>query len=319
MDLAKKLLRNISTSYPISYTHAEIEEYRKEAEKLTDLEILQSKTSLTLACPKCRESCPIKRLDSGKRAILCISCEDARLHILTENDGIEYAVSLENLLKHLLSALDFSMEEPKPMVRERLWSLGIQEINGAAREVLYLREPQDAETDVFTLLEQKKALHPIVFSTVSHQRLLNTKITLIPLENLLTAKGDNLFSKAMFDRIIGEGGTTVGREGIELGESGLVLDKTALLHSPDAFGNYKSEKLEPLERHLIENLWRRGMADKNKWHTRKELAERLGVTPHSLSNALTRIRAIAKHSGIEVVEQSTRTKGYRINPDLLPK
>jgi len=82
-------------------------------------------------------------------------------------------------------------------------------------------------------------------------------------------------------------------------------------------GNYKSEKLEPMEYRLIENLYSRGRANKSKWHSRSEIAGWLGVQESSLSNALTAVRNISKRVGIEIIEQNKSTKKYRINPDLI--
>lgn len=319
MDLVKKLLHNVSCAYPISYQPSEVSGNKKELEKLVGFGILQRKIAVTFQCQSCGTHNEIKKLANGRRVILCQTCEQARLYTLDDNDGHEYAVSLNDLLKHLLTALDFPSNDPKPMFQDRLWSLGTQEVNGTPREILYLREPEDAEMEIFAHLEQKKALHPIVFSTISQDRLLNTKLTLIPLENLLVPKGENLFSRELLDKILGEGGNTMSCEAIDLGDSGIVLDTAAILYGQNASGNYKSEQLEPLERNMIENFYRRGMADKNKWHARDGLAVLFGVTPASFSNAMTRIRKIGRKIGMAIIEQNTRTKWYRINPDLLPR
>jgi hypothetical protein len=183
--------------------------------------------------------------------------------------------------------------------------------------MLFLRDPQDSEAEIFALLSQKKALHPIVISTISSRQLLNTDFTLIPLEALLATRGSGVFAKKRFQDLLGEKGETASNDSYALGNSGLVLKSDALLYSPDSFGNHKSEKLEPMEHRVIDNLYRRGCGDKSKWHSRAEIASWLFVEPKSLSNAFTAIRKIAQKANIAIIEQNKSTKKYRINPELV--
>lgn len=318
MDLVKKLLRNTSRAHPVAYKYSEVAGHKEELVKLINLGVLQQTTALTFPCNTCGSECEIKRLENGTRAILCSSCVNARLKALAESDAYEYTVSLERLLKNLLSELEFTPDEPMRMLGHDIWSLGTQEILGTMREVLYLRDSHDIETGALAILEQRKALHPIIFCGIAPDRPLNVNLAFIPLENILRRKGGGIFSRELFDRILGDSGETMSTEAISLGDSDLVLDTAAVLYGKNVSDNYKFEKLEPLERNLIENLYRHGMADKNRWHSRRDLASRLGVSPESLSNALTKIRKIEKKVGMAIIEQNRPNKGYRINPDLLP-
>ncbi len=319
MDLAKKILNSIAITLPIALSPDDVHGHDKELQKLMDAGVVQRRAALTFPCGACGSYCEIKTLENRERVILCDSCEDARLYTLTDKEGYEFGISLPILLSNLLKELEFSIDNINAFFKDRLWSLGIHDINGTSREILFLRDAQDSEAEIFSFLAQKKASHPIVLSTISQRRLLNTEFILIPIETLLTSRGSGIFSKKRFEEILGRKGQTVSRESTALGSSELVLEKDTLLHSPDGFGNYQREKLEPMEHRIIENLYRRGCADKSKWHSRTEIASWLSVQEKSLSNAFTAIRKISKKVDIEIVEQHKSTKKYHINPDLVPK
>ncbi len=318
MDFTKKILNSISAAYPIAFSPNEIRGHEKELEKWIQSGIIQKRTAITFPCGGCGAYSEIKTLDSGERVILCDSCEYARLYTLTEAEGYEYAVSLPKILTELLKELGLSSDRISASFKDRLWSLGVHDIKGIFREILFLRDAHDSEMEIFAFIEQKKASHLIILTAVSQQRLLNTKLTLIPLETLLASRGSGIFAKRRFYDLLGAKGQTASHNGIALGDSGLMLDKKALLHSPDGFGNYRGERLEPMEYHIIENLYRRGRTNKSKWYSRAEIADFFGVQEKSLSNAFTAIRSIAKKAGIEIVEQNKNTRQYRINPDLVP-
>jgi len=206
MDLAKNILHSISTAYPISFSYEGVNGQEKELEKMERLGVIQKRTALTFPCGGCGSYCEIKTLEDGTQAIFCDTCEDARLYALTEAEKYEYAVSLPQMLAELLKEFELSTNHISEVFKNRLWSMGIHTINGVSRELLFLRELQGNDTEILSFLEQKKALHPIVFSAISQRRLLNTKYTFFPLENVLASRGAGIFSKKQLKEYSGKKG-----------------------------------------------------------------------------------------------------------------
>lgn len=317
MDLLKKFLNSEAVSSPTVFTSIQVSKDDKELTTLIQQGIVKKRAALNFPCGNCGTYCEIKKLESGKHAILCDSCEDARLELLNDEQFIEYVFSLPDLLTILLKDLGYPTDRISQMVPDRLWSLGTHDINDAQREILFVRNPDDGETAIFQVLQQKQPFHPLVFSTISQKRPLAINFAITPLENLLATRGKSIFSKQHFSKLLDVGGKPMSDKGIIFGKSGIVLEETELLHSKDGFGNYQREKLEPLQRNLLENLHRRGQTNKNKWYSRNELATAFGVQEKSISNAMTEIRKIATKISAPLIEQHAKNKTYRINPDLL--
>jgi hypothetical protein len=317
MDLLKKFLNSESVSSPTVFSQTEATKHEKELTALLKLGIVKKRAVLTFPCGNCGTYCEIKQSGGGEYFILCDSCEDARLETLNADQRIEYVFSLTDLLSIFLKDLGYPIDRINQLFQNRLWSLGTHDINDTQREILFVRNPNDAEMDVFQVLQQKQPFHPLVFSTISQGHPLGISFTIVPLENLLATRGKNIFSKQRFEKLLEVGGKPMSDKGIAFGKSGIVLEETELLHNKDSFGNYQREKLEPLQRNLLENLHRRGQTNKNKWYSRNELATAFGVQEKSISNAMTDIRKIATKISTILIEQHAKNKNYRINPDLL--
>lgn len=317
MDLLKKFLNSEALSSPAVFTSTQVEKDAKELTTLVQLGIIKKRAALTSPCGNCGTYCEIKKLEDGTLTILCDLCEEARLEVLNNEQGIEYALSLSDLLSVFLKDLGYQADSISPLHQDRLWSLGTHDINDAPREILFVRNPDDSETAIFQVLQQKEHSHPLVFSTISQKRALNISFAITPLETLLATRGKSIFSKERFKKLLEVGGKPMSKQGTVFGKSGIVLEETELLHSKDGYGNYQREKLEPLERNLLANLHQRGQTNKNKWYSRNKLATSFGVQEKSLSNAMTAIRKIATKISTPLIEQHAQKKTYRINPDLL--
>lgn len=317
MDLLKKFLNSESVSSPTAFPQAEVTKHEKELSTLLKLGIVKKRAALAFPCGSCGTYCEIKQLESGECFIFCDSCEDARLETLGDDQRTEYVFSLTDLLSTFLKDLAYPTDHINSLFQNHLWSLGTHDINDTQREILFVRNPNDAEMDIFQVLQQKQPFHPLVFSTISPRHPLGITFTIVPLENLLATKGKSIFSKQRFEKLLEVGGKPMSDKGIAFGKSGIVLEETELLHSKDGFGNYQREKLEPLQRNLLENLHRHGQTNKNKWYSRNELATAFGVQEKSISNAMTEIRKIATKISTPLIEQHAKNKTYRINPDLL--
>lgn len=186
---------------------------------------MKKRTALNFPCGNCGTYYEIKKLDSGQWAILCDSCEDARLEVLDDEQHIEYAFSLPDLFTIFLKDLGYPIDRIVQMVPDRLWSLGTHDINDAQREILFVRDPDDGETAIFQVLQQKQPFHPLVFSTISQKRPLAINFAITPLENLLATRGKSIFSKQRFSKLLEVGGKAASNKSIAFGTSGIVLEE----------------------------------------------------------------------------------------------
>ena len=184
MDLLKKFLNSESVSSPITFPQAEVTKHEKELTTLLKLGIVKKRAALTFPCGNCGTYCEIKQSEGGECFIFCDSCEDARLETLDDDQRAEYVFSLPDLLSIFLKDLGYPTDRINSLFQNRLWSLGTHNINDTQREILFVRNPNDAEMDIFQVLQQKQPFHPLVFSTISQRHPLGITFAIVPLENL---------------------------------------------------------------------------------------------------------------------------------------
>ncbi len=292
--------------------------FEKEIARAIKARILYERKAQNAPCHNCHTPCEILE-KFRKLCIFCNECGSTRFQFIEKNETKEWRIDVEALLLRLLGDLGIG---GRASISEKTWSLGSHFLAGESRMFFFARNADAFDTSKAIDLAQQSSERAVIFLPFAPARKIDGDVLCIALDKILSKNKNAIFDKTLFRKFFGHTGRPSEKDGIPLGKNGFAsLEKRAILWDGDAVGIYRQkEEITETAHNILAFLHHEGKGSRNVWHTRKDLAQRMGVEQKTVSNERSIICAIAEKIGLEIIQ--TRKNGkineYRISPDALP-